>query len=176
MAAAESDDLRLDFRHGWSRDGARVITNVGTNVVVMDADGSNRRVVASGWTDPVFSPDGRRWAGWRVASGAIQFGVGAVAGGQVTPIPNTPSLFMTVSGKLIAWSSQDEIAFAYYPDPLTDETKAIGVIRPDGSGFRHLLTLPVPAKPQSDDVTYNQPNDVAFSPDGKTLAVAREIS
>src|SRR4051794_25999705 len=141
-----------DARFGhWSRDGARIITNVFrnlvTDVVVMDADGSNRRVVASGWSDPVFSPDGRRWAGWRIASNAIQFGVGSVAGGPVAPIPNMPTVYMSTSGKQIAWSAQDEIAFAYYPNPMTDgNTRAIGVIHPDGSGFRHLLTLPVPAK------------------------------
>ena len=167
----------LDARFGhWSRDGARIIANVGTDVVVMDADGSNRRVVASGWSDPVFSPDGRRWASWRIASGGIQFGVGAVAGGPVTPIPNTPTLIMTTSGKLITWSSQDEIAFAYYPDLNDGDTRAIGVIHPDGSGFRHLLTLPAPPKPQPDDNTSDFPNDLAFSPDGATLAVAHEIS
>jgi hypothetical protein len=171
-----------DARFGhWSRDGARIITNVFrnlvTDVVVMDADGSNRRVVASGWSDPVFSPDGRRWAGWRIASNAIQFGVGSVAGGPVAPIPNMPTVYMSTSGKQIAWSAQDEIAFAYYPNPMTDgNTRAIGVIHPDGSGFRHLLTLPVPAKPQPDDSTYNEPWDLAFSPDGKTLAVSHEIS
>ena len=166
-----------DARFGhWSSDGARIIASVGQDVVVMDADGSNRRVVASGWSSPVFSPDGRRWAGWRVASGAIQFGVGSLAGGPVTPVPNLPHVYMTVTGQQLAWSSQNEIAFAYYPDENDPDTRAVGVIRPDGSGFRSLLTMSAPPKPQVDDVTYDEPVEIAFSPDGKTLAVGRHIS
>ena len=168
-----------DARFGhWSADGSRVIVNVGQNVVVMDADGSNRRVVATGWSSPVFSPDGRRWAGWRItSSGRPEIGIGSVVGDPVTPILNLPFVFMSSSGHLLAWSSQDEIAFAYYPNPMTDgNTRAIGVIHPDGSGFRQVLALPVPDQPHSDDSTYNEPYDVAFSPDGKTLGVAHEIS
>ena len=163
----------------WSPNGERIIGKVADDVVAMDPDGSDRITAASGWNGPVFSPDGQKWAGWRYGSSGAEIGVGSVAGGTVQVVPNLPqALFMDGARSQVAWSSANEIAFAFYSDPQVGgfSTREIGLIKPDGTGFRSVLTLPQPPKPRQDDNTYDAPLDLAFTPDGKTRAVGRYIS
>ena len=171
-----------DLQSGsWSPDGTRIIGRAGNDVVVVDADGSHRSVVASGWRAPVFSPEGRRWAGWRnTLSGLPEIGIGAVSGGPVDVVPNLPPGLSVSDGFAEpAWSSRNEIALAFFSDPSSTDpfsTLEIGLIRPDGTGFRSVLTLPKPAMPLTDDITFDLPRSFAFSPDGATLALGRYIS
>ena len=159
----------------WSPDGSRIITSIGGDVTTMAPDGTKRETAGRA-TLPVFSPDGTRYAGVVSTPSDLDIRIGSVDSTDPPQlVPNLPPhLYISAARARIAWSSRDEIAFVYAPAATPEDgSTAVGVIRPDGSGFRQVLHLPLPPKQVPDDNTHDEVWDIAFSPDGRTLAVGR---
>jgi Tol biopolymer transport system component len=145
----------------WSPDGTRIAATFdggGTpqsEIVVMDADGSNRRSVGSGYV-PTWSPDGSRLA-WTVGSALV------VTDENLVPI----ELELDVRGPgRPMWSPEGtRIAFGAIDCPecpadepiMGDPPQATWIVGIDGSNLRQLT-----------DGDYS--GLVDWSPDGSTLA------
>jgi hypothetical protein len=145
-----------------SPDGTRIAAmryeGTSTAIIVMNADGSDHRVVThQGEGHPLgasWSPDGKRL----VHDGHDVPGLKLVNvdGSGSSIIPNTQFY------RHPAWSPDGAwIAFSFTPEG--EQVESIGVIRPDGSGFRRVSG--------DSDLTATH---AAWSPDGTLIAYATE--
>jgi hypothetical protein len=130
-----------DYR--WSPDGTRIAMTIsdasGTSVAVADADGSNRRLLASGAFAPAWSPDGTRLA-WADASGIV------VTDADLVPTQLDLGTLRFPSAPL--WSPDaTRLAFTAIDCPACppgepifgDPPTAVFTVGIDGSELRHLV-------------------------------------
>jgi Tol biopolymer transport system component len=164
---------RLPTPFGLARPGL-VALDIDHHIVVMNADGSGRLTLTSGNeadTSPVWSPDGRRLAFWRITGSGrwsivIASASGAVTALVVTSAPSPPLLPPDDPG----WSSVGYALGApsflqWAPDSdmlaFSQDTKGIpGVwtVRADGSGLARVGDPRLAAA------------DPCWSPDGSRIA------
>ncbi|HET8778119.1 MAG TPA: hypothetical protein VFN76_10700, partial [Candidatus Limnocylindria bacterium] len=130
-----------DYR--WSPDGSRIAMTIsdrtGNSVAIADADGSNRRVLASGAYTPSWSPDGTRLA-WATDTSIV-----------VTDADLTPAeldLGAIRSPGLPLWSPDGtRLAFTAIDCPecppdepiFGDPPIAVYIVGIDGSGLRQIV-------------------------------------
>lgn len=141
----------------WAPDGREIAFaqrgRCDAEIVVVRRDGSDRRVVTSGFADwPAWSPDGSEI----LVNTHNGYGVVPASGGRVKPIRLGESDFGA------AWSPDgSQIAFTYalLPGAGGDYEATLYVMRHNGTGVRRLIG-------HSCD-----PGAPAWSPDGKSIAV-----
>ena len=148
----------------WSRDGSRLLligpgTTSNSDLYVMSADGSQKRLTTDGLSGPAsFSPDGTKVVFQRGFDGLF---VVDVKGG--TPELAVRSYVAWWVGSP-AWSPDGRIAYAVYLEggPQGHVSYEIWTAKPDGSGPRRLADL--------GECRAACAGGLAWSPDGSTLA------
>jgi len=146
----------------WSPDGGKIAFGAGSNVWVMNADGSeplNLTPDPGADSDPVWSPDGRRIAFLRDLDVYVMNGDGS----GKRKLANTAH--NEVVGSAPAWSPDGrKIAFVSGRDgPFRVEATEISVVNADGSGQRNLTRNPA------------HDSDPAWSPDGRKITFVRNF-
>jgi Tol biopolymer transport system component len=145
----------------WSPDGRHIVAvdlNPGQrSLVVMRADGSGKRNVASG----VAVGDGISHPRWSPAGGVLVYEEGTEQGLWVRRVNAAGGGDRRLAeGRLPTWSPDGaRIAFARGPDVFT--------MRADGSGVRRIARAPA-------DDRDNLIAGLTFSPDGSTIAFSRQ--
>ena len=144
----------------WSPDGGKIAFGVGSNVWVMNADGSeplNLTPQPGADSDPVWSPDGRRiafvrdndiWLMNADGSGQRRLARHAWLSSAPTWSPD---------GRKLAFGSETATA------PFGVSTPDIHVVNADGSGQRNLTRNPA------------HDSDPAWSPDGRKITFVRNF-
>lgn len=121
----------------WSRDGTRIAATVddGGRVEVMDADGSNRRTVGSGYS-PAWSPDGSRLA-WSTGTTLVVTDDELIPTELDLELRNAGTPMWSPDGRMLAFSAID---CTECPDgPIVgDPPIATWIVGVDGSGLRQL--------------------------------------
>ncbi|MDQ1438253.1 MAG: TolB protein [Acidimicrobiaceae bacterium] len=119
----------------WSPDGRRLAYYESEHVMIVGADGSSRHEVAPANGDPTFawSPDSTQLAVGAPYSAKFDIGVVSADGGPVHSLG--------VQGIELSWSP-DGSAIAYKQWPVQNGALALGLIAPDGTGARTLLSPP----------------------------------
>ena len=149
-----TDDWALDKWPAWSPDGSLLAFLSDLKLVVMDANGKNRKIIAAN-TDwrPAWSPDGRQLAVMK----RFSIWIFDVETGKGRAIPKTRV------GMLPAWSP-DGLQLAFRSDILHEGNWDIYLIDIDGQILWRLTT--------------NQGDDryPAWSPDGTELAFSSDRS
>ena len=149
-----TDDLAWDKWPAWSPDGKSLAFRSDRRLVVMDANGKNRRQIAAGtnWR-PAWSPDGRQLATMK----GLSLWIFDVETGKGREIPKTRV------GMLPAWSP-DGLQIAFRSDILHEGNWDIYLIDIDGQNLKRLTT--------------NRGDDryPAWSPDGTELAFSSDRS
>ena len=119
----EPRELTTGVGPWWSPDGARMLVERGPDVHMLDADGSNDRLLLAGVSAPVWSPDGTRVAFVTVDSvGVFQVGVtdldGNVAWGEV---PGTDPAWSPDGTKIAAEVFDGEQTWVHILDAASGE-------------------------------------------------------
>lgn len=150
-----TNDTASDQGPAWSPDGAKIAFNRGTQIYVMNGDGSAIAPLAAGF-EPAWSLDGTKLAGTR------RFPPPPRCHTPVGPCPpvsrvfvmnaDTSGLVVLTIGRDPAWSPDGRVAFTTGGD--------IHVMNADGSGLTNLTNAP------------GSDYGPAWSPDGTKIAFA----
>jgi TolB protein len=136
------------YAPSYSADGRRIVFDAGTQLAVIDADGSNLTLLSATTPnddDPAFAPDGKRI----VFSGSNDRGTTDV---YVRRLGGGPARAIVDDASAPAWSSRNEIAYVrdgniYRADPNGRHRRFVtSGIAPDWSpnGGRLVLIRPAP--------------------------------
>ncbi len=155
------EGVRVVHEVGWSPDGARLVFSASTleeteDLWVIGADGTGARRLTFDptpgvWFDrsPAWSPDGARIAFSSNRSGVTRLWlVNADGSGTVQVLPEA----LESSERRPAWSADGLLTF----ESATAEGPGIGLVRPDGTGYRRFAPGGDVGRP-------------AWSPDGRVL-------
>jgi Tol biopolymer transport system component len=136
----------------WSPDSQRLAYSIYpqdtdvVEVVIIDRDGGNRRVIAEHGSDPQWSPDGKYLA--FIEQSAVQVAVAEVAA-SADPVPLAP-------GRILRWSPEQETILLWY------------------KGSLNLVSLATHETIETTDVTGDvlPTGQVSLSPDGQRVTFA----
>lgn len=151
-----------DYR--WSPDGSRIAMTIsdqtGNSVAVADADGSNRRVLATDAYTPSWSPDGTRLA-WATDSGIVVTDADLTPSElDLGPIRSAGTPLWSPDGTRLAFTAIDCPECPADEPIFGDPPIAVYTVGIDGSGLRQLVG----------DGYWGV---VAWAPDGESLAGMR---
>src|SRR5688500_7626669 len=157
MAGDEGRDWR------WSPDGARLALTVAggvtSSVVVMNADGSDRREVGPGGYAPSWSPDGSRLA-WSRETDLVVTDEELVPTALGLDLRSAGTPFWSPDGGRLAFGAVDCAACPDDEPIVGDPPTAIFTVNVDGSGLRQVAGG-------------NYDNIGSWSPDGGRLSMLR---